>query len=274
MTIREKTEKLISFEDVYTAHRFETDTWLVKTKDEHMPFSSDCYLLEGDDYALAIDSGMQFPNIAEYMSLLTDKPIIGVLNTHSHFDHTGGNSFFEKVFMHPLAEEKAKTPFGNHTGYNTDYEITPVTEDSTIELGNRKLEIFEIGAHDPASIAILDRSRAIIFTGDEVESGWCNVGSMKKVPGMTVEKHYANLMKLKKLYDEDAFTMICPAHHGAPLSKDSLLDFIKCDELILAGEEGCPNVPRKCAPLQMDPEARVMIYKTAHICYRTDAIRD
>lgn len=275
MTVREKTEKLISFEDCYTAHRITPDTWMVKTKTDDMPFSCDCYLLEGSHWALAIDSGMQLPDIAEYMSLLTDKPILGVLNTHSHFDHTGGNGYFDKVFLHPLAEQGAKTPFGNAQGYKTDYEVTPVEEGSLLELGDRTLEIYEIGAHDLSSIAILDRSRGILFTGDEVESGWCNVGSMAgRRPGQTIERHYQNLLKLKKLYDEDAFQMICPAHHGAPLSKESLLDFLKCDELILAGEEGCPNVPKKCAPPPMPPEARVMIYRTAHICYRVDGIRD
>lgn len=74
MTVREKTEKLISFEDCYTAHRITPDTWMVKTKTDDMPFSCDCYLLEGSHWALAIDSGMQLPDIAEYMSLLTTSP--------------------------------------------------------------------------------------------------------------------------------------------------------------------------------------------------------
>ena len=86
---------------------------------------------------------MQLPDIAEYMSLLTDKPILGVLNTHSHFDHTGGNGYFDKVFLHPLAEQGAKTPFGNAQGYKTDYEVTPVEEGSLLAVSYTHLDVYK-----------------------------------------------------------------------------------------------------------------------------------
>ncbi len=52
---------------------------------------------------------------------------------------------------------------------------------------------------------------------------WVSImaGSRDKPLSATIR----TFLKLKKLYDEDAFQMICPAHHGAPLSKESLLDF-------------------------------------------------
>ena len=49
-----------------------------------------CFLLEGDERALLIDTVYgrgDFPNI---LKKLTDKPII-LVNTHGHYDHTGGN---------------------------------------------------------------------------------------------------------------------------------------------------------------------------------------
>ena len=72
---------------------------MVKTKTDDMPFSCDCYLLEGSHWALAIDSGMQLPDIAEYMSLLTDKPILGAVSyTHLIYGEVTGYPVSYKNF--------------------------------------------------------------------------------------------------------------------------------------------------------------------------------
>ena len=85
---------------------------MVKTKTDDMPFSCDCYLLEGSHWALAIDSGMQLPDIAEYMSLLTDKPILGGAQYPQPLrSHRSENGYFDKVFLHPLAEQGGKNTF-------------------------------------------------------------------------------------------------------------------------------------------------------------------
>lgn len=252
-------------------------TWMIGTKCAATPFGCDCYLLEGDTHAILIDSGMSKLNLKEYIDTLalTGKPILGVINTHSHFDHTGGNGFFGHAYLHPKAEKGARTPFGGEDGYILDYAVTYLTEGSTLDLGGRELEIIEIGAHDLGSIAILDKSRRILFTGDELETGWININSMgpDKLPGQTVETHYKNMQKLKARYSE--YDVICPAHHGAPIAKESIEHFLTCDKMILDGIPGDPHIPAKNGggiAFAEKGKARVMRYKSAHICYHIDRI--
>ena len=261
------------YEEYYHTTKILPSTWMVSSKTNHTPFGSDNYILEGDECTLCIDSGMTKLNYYSYVSQITDLPILGVINTHSHFDHTGGNGYFNRIFMNKLAEIGAKTPFdGEKANYPLDYSITPVKEGDTINLGNRELEIIEIGAHDLSSIAILDKTNRILFSGDELESGWCNVGVMENnQKGNTIENHYKNMKKLKARWDE--FDCICPGHHGAPLSKDLLNHVIIADKMILDGYEGSNENPEKNGGGRMkNTDIRIVRYKMAHICYNTKHI--
>lgn len=264
------------YEKHYSFRLVAPQTWQISTKSEETPWGCDCYLLEGDTHAVMIDSGMSRLNMKTYIEQLglTERPILGVINTHSHFDHTGGNSYFGYAYMHPLALAGArKTPFRNQSveEYDLNYEVTCITEGYRMELGNRELEILEIGAHDPSSIAILDHDRRILFSGDEIETGWINVGSMNPEyhPAETIESHYENMLKLDARRNE--YDMICTGHHGSPIAADSLEHFLTCDRRILDGFPGSKQNPACNGPGgPCPPTLRVMRYKSAHICYRED----
>ena len=146
-------ESMNVLEDNFDIRKIFPTTWVIGTKYPATPWGCDCYLLEGDDGCMLIDSGMSKHNIHDYIisTGVTDKPVIAVINTHSHFDHTGGNGYFPKVYMNPIGEKGAKTPFdGDVEDYPLDYEITPVHEGDVIDFSGRPLKIFEIGAHNAA----------------------------------------------------------------------------------------------------------------------------
>ena len=74
------------------------DTYVI-----HYGEALDTFLLLGDEKALLIDTAYgrgEFPNIVEELS--SGKELL-VVNTHGHFDHTGGNRWFPRVYMHPNA---------------------------------------------------------------------------------------------------------------------------------------------------------------------------
>ena len=56
------------------------------------------YLIEGEEKALLLDSGMGLGNIKAVVEFLTDKPII-LVNSHSHFDHVGDNWRFPETHL-------------------------------------------------------------------------------------------------------------------------------------------------------------------------------
>ncbi|HKZ73411.1 MAG TPA: MBL fold metallo-hydrolase [Steroidobacteraceae bacterium] len=66
-------------------------------------------LLTGPDGAVLVDD--QFaplaPKIRTAIAALTDKPVRFVINTHSHFDHTGGNEAFGKAGSVIVAQDNS-----------------------------------------------------------------------------------------------------------------------------------------------------------------------
>jgi glyoxylase-like metal-dependent hydrolase (beta-lactamase superfamily II) len=72
-------------------------TWLVGE-----PGHVNNYLVEGDQRAVLIDTGLGLADVRAAAESLTDKPIT-VVNTHGHDDHRGGNWRFTDVAAHPLA---------------------------------------------------------------------------------------------------------------------------------------------------------------------------
>jgi glyoxylase-like metal-dependent hydrolase (beta-lactamase superfamily II) len=67
------------------------------------------FLILGDHDAILFDTGMGFANIRDVVSELTDREVL-VVNSHYHFDHSGGNQLFERLAIHesgvkPLSED-------------------------------------------------------------------------------------------------------------------------------------------------------------------------
>lgn len=137
------------------------------------------YLVEGDDEALAIDSGYGAGNIREYMQTLTDKPVRRIANTHYHFDHTANNSYFEMAYMSEDTVPLATIPYPSFGGitFPRDYPITVLGNGDIISLKGRDLQAFLIPDHAVGSMAFLDRKGRILFSGDEF------MGKRKKLSG-------------------------------------------------------------------------------------------
>ena len=257
----------------FTKRKIHADTWVIEGVGCYS------YLLTGKTSAVLIDSGMSKRNIKEYCQQITNLHIMGAINTHGHFDHTGGNGWFEKAFMHPMATNRAKQPFGSPEGYCFDYEIEHLSDGQIIDLGERNLEIIYIGAHSPGSIAILDASRRLLFTGDELESG--QVLLMLNEPNLpvtqTVENHQRMMQKLKARIGE--YDYICPAHNGTMMHNSYVDIFIEAEQKILDGAVGVddissPTLPvGEGSPFQNNEFFKRYEYNGANIVYDIRRIR-
>jgi len=193
-----------------------------------------CFMLIGNEKALLIDTTYgrgDFPNIIDR---LTDKPVI-VANTHGHYDHTGGNPWFPKAYMHPESVkdcrrsfEPVDPEFWANMPY-PDYEIETIEEGYVFDLGGRKVECIHTPAHHPGSLAFLDHGQRLLFSGDEFDSGQANLHNLD-----SVEAFLKNMIKLKARENEYDFVM--PSHNGAPITKRYVDDFIVNAKDILAGK--------------------------------------
>lgn len=70
--------------------------WLVAE-----PSHVNTWLVAGQERAVLLDTGLGIAPIRPVAEGLTDRPV-SVLNTHSHFDHIGGNHEFEDIAIHEL----------------------------------------------------------------------------------------------------------------------------------------------------------------------------
>lgn len=148
------------------------------------------YLIVGTKRALLFDTGMGIAPIRPVVEQLTRLPV-QVLNSHTHYDHIGGNHEFSDI----LAMDSTFTRERAARGYSAEVmkdEISPanlcgtlpkafqastyrarpfrisgrVHDGSRIELGGRELEVLAAPGHTPDSIVLLDRANRLLLTGD------------------------------------------------------------------------------------------------------------
>jgi glyoxylase-like metal-dependent hydrolase (beta-lactamase superfamily II) len=76
--------------------------WLVAA-----PPHVNCFLVAGRESAILIDTGLGIGDIREAVTSLTDQNVL-VVNTHYHWDHSGGNSRFDDIAIHELGDERLR----------------------------------------------------------------------------------------------------------------------------------------------------------------------
>lgn len=147
------------------------------------------YLILGSERALLFDTGLGFGDIRATITRFTALPVV-VVNSHSHYDHIGGNYQFDWIYGpdhpytrprtggldHELVKEAVapgwiwkELPEGfDPARFETrGYEIDEyVQEGSVIDLGDRRLEVLMTPGHSPDSLCLFDRQGRLLFTGD------------------------------------------------------------------------------------------------------------
>jgi glyoxylase-like metal-dependent hydrolase (beta-lactamase superfamily II) len=209
----------------------------------------DSYLLIAKAEAVMIDSGMSTANIRTFAERIAGVPVRRVINTHSHFDHTGGNGFFDVIYGTEGISRSAKNSMEvDSANYPMEYTFTIVHDKEIIEIEGRPLEIILLDCHSPENIAILDPTYKLLFPGDELESGQVLLlpgfaekkGQLHSKPAASVETYLHAMQKLKSFSPH--FTQLCPGHNGAPLDVDYVDRYIETAQRVLDGHEGKTDV--------------------------------
>lgn len=159
----------------YRTEKVSDDLYMLST-----PAGGNLAVLVGDDGAVVIDD--QFdelaPKLRAAVALLTDKPIRFVINTHWHFDHTGGNAALGRtgtvIVAHGKVRERmSTTQVGTLSGKPTPpspREALPiVTFDQavTLHLNGDDLEVTHVAsAHTDGDAIIRFRKANVVHMGD------------------------------------------------------------------------------------------------------------
>lgn len=81
----------------FTSDKIDNETFII-SEYRHWE-ETHCYLLNGTERSLLIDTGLGICNIYDEVMRLTDKPVTAVA-THIHWDHIGGHGYFPDFYAH------------------------------------------------------------------------------------------------------------------------------------------------------------------------------
>ena len=214
------------------------------------------FLVVGSKRAVLFDSGLGVGRISGVVRRLTALPVT-VINSHTHFDHVGGNREFADVrnldepyslasargeIAESLATYASETLDEGHVcgplpaGVTSrEYTIPTwritahVRDGERLDLGDRTLEIVRTPGHTPDSICLLERASGLLFTGDTYYSGEIYLWA----PETSVADYRASIDKLVRL--DQGLKMLLPAH-GSPVAEPrELLELQRALQDIQAG---------------------------------------
>lgn len=181
-----------------------------------------CFLLVGQERALLVDTCFG-GDLRAVVAELTDKPVT-LVSTHSDGDHTGGDEDFPSHYIHA-----AELP--RYRALNPD-RAAPIhiKEGFVFDFAPFRLEVVHLPGHTPGSIALLERRRRFLISGDNLAT----VPVYLFGGGRDVPLYRKSLDKLKSY--AAAFDVIYPSHGSLPLFPERIDETIAAMDAILAGQ--------------------------------------
>lgn len=157
------------------------------------PLEENTYILEIDNELLIVDPGSEYDKISK---VINDRKVLGILITHSHFDHIGALDSFKDIdiYKHDVLEEK-------------EYNI-----------GKFKFDVIFNPGHSKDSVSYYFKKYNTLFSGDFIfyESiGRCDL------PTGSISDMEDSINKIKR-YDKD---MIIYPGHGEDTTLSHEIEF-------------------------------------------------
>lgn len=219
--------------DWFTIDQLDKDTYII-SEYRHWE-ETHCYLLNGSERSLLIDTGLGICNIYDEVIKLTDRPVTAVA-THVHWDHIGGHKYFSDFYAHkeelnwlngefPLTMEQTKAMVIDRCDlperYNVDtydfFQGTPtrvLTDYDVIDLGDRLISVLHTPGHSPGHMCFFEKERGYLFTGDLVYKDTL----FAYYPSTDPKAYLLSLNKIAVLPVKQVF----PAHHTLDIHPEIL----------------------------------------------------
>ena len=218
----------------FTVDKVDKDTYIV-SEYRHWE-ETHCYLLNGAEHSLLIDTGLGICNISEVIKQLTDKPVIAIA-THIHWDHIGGHKYYPDFYAHeaelewlnggfpqPLecikeyVVDRCDLPDGYDVNTYEFFQGTPTNVlhgEECIDIGGRSIEVLHTPGHAPGHMCFWEKGRGYLFTGDlvykDVLTAW--------FPSTDPQAYLTSLEKIAELPAKQVF----PAHHSLDIQQELII---------------------------------------------------
>lgn len=218
----------------FTIDQIDNDTYII-SEYRHWE-ETHCYLLNGSNKSLLIDTGLGICNIYDEVVKLTENPVIAAA-THIHWDHIGGHEYFPDFYAHgdelnwlnggfPLTIEQIKDMVIDRCdlpdGYDVDkykfFQGNPnrvLKDNDTIELGGRSVQILHTPGHSPGHMCFWEKERGYLFTGDLVYKDTL----FAYYPSTDPDEYLKSIDRVAILPVKKVF----PAHHTLNIQPEILL---------------------------------------------------
>ena len=146
-----------------------------------------CTLIVGETGAVLFDTTMGFDDLKGCVAAITSHQPT-VICSHSHFDHVGGGSQFDRVYLHPAELPLLDMAAGrvptlevtleadlSHAArfYRERERILPIQPGTVLDLGGRRVEVIPMPGHTPGSIGLLCREDRLLLAGDTLSPQCC-----------------------------------------------------------------------------------------------------
>lgn len=234
----------------FSAHAQESDLKIIQVRNNiHVlisPHGGNVVTSTGEDGTFIIDDQLAGRSalIKAAAKSINDQDIKFVLNTHYHFDHTGGNEFFGEenaiIVAHDSVRERLSTKqfityFKKEMPPLSKAGLPVVTfsKDMTFHHNGDDIKIIHVPhAHTDGDVAAYFVNENVIVTGDTVSNSMYPFIDIEH--GGSVAGLFAAHDTLLALANDE--TIIIPGH-GAPMSKADLLAYQKTLKTIVARVE-------------------------------------
>ncbi len=238
----EDHERISTSDPWFHVHRMESDIYAIYEPNNFQEIIS--WLILGTRRALLFDTGMGMSQISSVVVELTDLPVT-VINSHTHFDHIGGNAEFndilstdteysrqsargiphadvaQEVAPDAFCGERLITPIDTAKFHVRPFNSTGTIRDgSIIDLGGRRIEVLRVPGHTPDAVSLLDRDRGFLWTGDTFYAGpiWLYF------PGTDLDAYEESITRLAAL--APSLTNVFPGHN-TPMANPELLPSVR-----------------------------------------------
>lgn len=220
--------------DWFTIDKIDEETFII-SEYRHWE-ETHCYLLNGTERSLLIDTGLGICNIYEEVTELTDKPVTAVA-THIHWDHIGGHKYFPDFYAHgeelswlngefPLSDDTVRSmvvdrcelPKGFDVSGYTMFQGVPtrvLKDHDIIDIGGREIEVLHTPGHSPGHMCFWEKERGYLFTGDLVYKDTL----FAYYPSTDPAAYLASLEKISGLPAAGVF----PAHHSLDIKPEIII---------------------------------------------------
>lgn len=192
----------------YKTQKLYEDTYIIRDTAEEA-----LYLIERNNKAYLIDTGMDHDSLKEEIEKITNLPVI-VLLTHGHIDHIGMSGEFDEVYMDLKDLDVYRIHMNMHESnfeskglcFKKPEEIKPVKEQYD------DLKVIPLQGHTPGSIIILDPHNKAVYTGDAIGSG---CGVWMQIPyALTIAEYKAGLETAVKELEKNGVDDTWKFHGG------------------------------------------------------------